>query len=274
MLTDFDASLCRRCFNCGTPAHVVNGCPEPLNHKLISLSRAMHNFYFAPGPAGRFHETEEWRLTRLRWLDEFKPGEVRGSELREALGLQEGDSGTNVPWLHNILVWGYPKGWTGPDNPRLSVEARILCHVEHALGELKVYGDEDGVEVVDLDSFDAYSVLSETTTLDDSTSSPEPEFAPDAVEERSQMSPAKIKYGPETSTRWANYMTDLFLSDRLPIYNRRPLENDRESNPEGSEPYTSPRAVNEIEIIKSCLPWRHPDAFSTNSNRGQIYLGH
>ncbi|KAK0211247.1 hypothetical protein DFS33DRAFT_1408008 [Desarmillaria ectypa] len=97
-----------RCFNCGSPDHPVSLCPEPKDRELISMSRQLFELHQEPAGLAdfrRLHRTEAWRQQRLDWLGLFKPGEVRGQLLREAIEPGEGD------WLENIAIWGYPKGW-------------------------------------------------------------------------------------------------------------------------------------------------------------------
>ncbi|KAK0463568.1 uncharacterized protein EV420DRAFT_1096781 [Desarmillaria tabescens] len=115
-----------RCFNCGSPDHSVSSCPEPRDRNLISLSRQLFELLQEPtGPADfrRLHQTEAWRQQRLDWLGLFKPGEVRGQLLREAIVPGEGD------WLENIAIWGYPRGWVGVTDPQALVRQRIMDEV-------------------------------------------------------------------------------------------------------------------------------------------------
>lgn len=94
----------RRCFNCGSPSHVLSSCTEPYDRELVSLSRQLFNF-FKSGSTGeslRIHEVGEWRRQRIEWLEAFEPGQIRGPLLREALGLEGDDLGNYVEWLQNI----------------------------------------------------------------------------------------------------------------------------------------------------------------------------
>ncbi|KAL1760904.1 hypothetical protein FB107DRAFT_286534 [Schizophyllum commune] len=106
-----------RCFNCGSPEHILAACPDPISRPLVALSRQMHDFYrgsaSALGSGGRLWVVEEWRGQRLRWLEEFQPGEVRGEGLHEALGTDG-----QRPWLENMMIWGYPPGWYSAEDPR------------------------------------------------------------------------------------------------------------------------------------------------------------
>lgn len=216
----------RRCFNCGIEGHAVRSCPEPHNHQLIALSRAMYQFHRdLEGRTGtaepeRIHLVEERRTLRLRWVDHFSPGEIKGDLLREALALHDGDKGENAAWLSNMLVWGYPKGWIGISDPRRVVRRRIWGASTHredrhefsftVFGE---GGDDECLLIKPLqkkststanDEDDAGSVSS-TETLRSRNSSPDPGSD-----------------GP-VSRRWANYETTLFSSELLPVYSGEPL---------------------------------------------------
>lgn len=183
----------------------------------------MYNFFHQRDPFERFHKSEGWNMTRLRWLEEFVPGEIRGETLRSALGLGDGDPGKDAPWLSNMLVWGYPKGWTGPLDPRRKVEERIVSvNVDSELGELRLFGEGD-VEVVDLDC-DTASIISATPTLPSRAQSPTP-------------GPPSTMREPAFPIRWAKYETDMFLSERLTIYNGRRLDDDG-SDIQGEPKYT------------------------------------
>ncbi|OJA17049.1 hypothetical protein AZE42_03569 [Rhizopogon vesiculosus] len=152
----------RCCFNCGLPDHTISSCPEPHNRPLIALSRQLFNFIHSDrqtGEPGRFHIVEAWKQQRLEWLEVFQPGEVVGPILREALGLQRGDSGQHCSWLYNMSRWGYPTGWVGDADPRDAVRQRILedfrtvTHdnssedVDHTFF---IFSDEQDNEMVDL----------------------------------------------------------------------------------------------------------------------------
>ena len=122
---DWDVS---RCFNCGSPQHMLSQCPERRDHKLIQLTRQLYEFYKGGprSPLRRIHEAEEWRKQRVAWLEQFEPGRIVGSDLRDALGLQGEDVGEYVPWLHNMADIGYPKGWVAEEDPRYRVWRRIM----------------------------------------------------------------------------------------------------------------------------------------------------
>ncbi|KAL1697614.1 hypothetical protein GGG16DRAFT_41615 [Schizophyllum commune] len=188
-----------RCFNCGSPEHILAACPDPISRPLVALSRLMHDFYrgsaSASGSGGRLWVVEEWRGQRLRWLDEFQPGEVRGEGLREALGTDG-----QRPWLANMMIWGYPPGWYSADDPRKRVCAIIEGDSEpeeyHPDESFAVHHDE-GVEDV---SFILPSVKDD----------------PEPVQDEPTLSKAQT---PQAPRRWAKYPPDLFSSDHLSVYN-------------------------------------------------------
>ncbi|KLO14923.1 hypothetical protein SCHPADRAFT_850420 [Schizopora paradoxa] len=215
---DFVERTEQRCFNCGVEGHAVRSCPEPRNPQLIALSRAMYQFYrdlegreSASDPE-RLHVVEEWSTQRLHWLDHFSPGEIKGELLREALGLSEGDKGENVEWLSNMLIWGYPKGWLGPSDPRRAIRQRILGpsvnHDDSLEFNFIVFGEDGDDEHLvvkprqgDLEGdnySDDTSSVSSTDTL------------------RSHPDGLKLR-------RWAVYQTTLFSSELLPAYSGLPL---------------------------------------------------
>nr|VWP02100.1 DEP domain-containing protein [Ganoderma boninense] len=204
---DAHGNFTHRCFNCGEPGHIVGECTEPLDRRLVALSRQYFEFFRKdPGlPRLRVHEVEEWRRQRLEWLDAFDPGQIRGSLLRDALGLREGDAGEGVEWLPNIANWGYPPGWVGPRDPREQVWQRIADasppEDDDADDEELLYifaeGDPEvcelsGHAVVDSDS------RSETLSVADEEHCLRVSFA-------------------EPPSRWATYPDTYFLWSRLPV---------------------------------------------------------
>ncbi|EJD02185.1 uncharacterized protein FOMMEDRAFT_168705 [Fomitiporia mediterranea MF3/22] len=255
-----------RCFNCGDPEHTVRSCPEPLNHALISLSRAL--FQFLHQSSGdepeRFHVAEDWKLQRLRWLEDFEPGVVRNEALKEALGLSEG---VEVPWLYNMLEWGYPPGWVSEEDPRELMFKRIIFggnieSVDDELGEFSIFGEDGDEEVLNLRPVsvtqdpDAGPVIRATNSNDSITPSTLP------IKENSSPS---SKSSPATR-RWATYQTSLFSSDLLPVYNRRPLPplDDDIPGAAAARPRSEDKQGCNLESgdVPIEHPWRHPDAFS------------
>ncbi|KAG5718874.1 Glutaredoxin-like protein, partial [Termitomyces sp. T112] len=142
------ASATPACFNCGEPTHLVSACPQPINRQLVSLSRDLHAFYKTERGAvdyKRIHEVEEWRQQRLEFIDIFAPGEIRGANLRDALGGHNGD------WLENMALWGYPKGWTSIEDPRDKVREIIWNEYADEDDEPEgfvIFGDDDTIERV------------------------------------------------------------------------------------------------------------------------------
>ncbi|TFK54691.1 DUF836-domain-containing protein [Heliocybe sulcata] len=218
-----------RCFNCGSPEHIISACPLPHDRQLISLSRQLYNFYHSSSldTSRRFHEVEAWKSQCLRWLDEFEPGQVTGAMLREALGLEEGDKGDRVEWLRNMAEWGYPPGWVGTKDPRESVAMRILGERqgEEDEGEEEtffIYGD-GGKEEVDIKhhlgarkSSTAEAHASEGE--DDETSEVSSESAAEDDREASGRSPSLDALTISGPSRWATYPPTYFSSDLLPVY--------------------------------------------------------
>lgn len=256
----------RRCFNCGSTSHAVRSCPEPLNHALIALSRALYQFHHGAGntESGRLHVAEDWKLQRLRWLDEFIPGEVRGTLLREALGLREGDPGEDAPWLYNMLDWGYPRGWVSLKDPKELVLERIISGTgfqddDDEMGDFNVFGDDGDVETLQLQS------PRMSTSEDTATSVPFP------------LTP---------SQRWATFRTPLFSSALLFVYTGRPLPPlDDNQSPSGIANVKLLRETSDVALeatsnrgmaenkkgdldVTIVHPWRYPGAFDAFGPRG------
>ncbi|KAI0807932.1 hypothetical protein C8Q74DRAFT_1363380 [Fomes fomentarius] len=243
-----------RCFNCGEPDHVVSACPQPFDSALVALSRQMFNFFRggSGGPSQRFHEAAEWRTERLRWLDRFEPGEIKGSLLRDALGLEEGDVGERVEWLRKMAYWGYPPGWVGSHDPRENVWERIADAAEDSEDECEftIHGD-DGEERCILPG----AIGSRSPQIDE--------------DELSEAAPARF-------ARWAKYPDTFFLYSMLPVYTgwRFPSPGaERRSPPVArvSSTYTADRQALWQTILESSTspvlrtpsvpPWRQPSAF-------------
>lgn len=290
----------RRCFNCGATGHSFRSCSEPPDHALISLTRAYYQFFKQSGEGQplRIHEVEEWKLQRLRWLEEFDPGEIRGPVLRDALGLlDENDLGENAPWLRRIMDWGYPKGWVGSKDPREMVHDRFLngqedVDYEHdgLLQEFVVHGEE-GEERLQLPCLP----ISRSTRPASRSATVEYHSAVDAGSQstssgstlRSRSSspiPSSSSGSANEQRRWAQYKTSLFISDRLPVYSGKSLPSmNEESEYIGSQVTAQrtlipgvpqynmtlattthcPHCANDIEPsnIGFSHPWRYPGAF-------------
>lgn len=192
----------RRCFNCGSPEHAVSACPEPFNRQLVALSRQLFEFYKGGNGTDflRIHELGEWKRQRLEWLEEFEPGLIQGSLLREALGLKGDDTGKYVEWLANMSVWGYPRGWVGSVDPR----QRVWELIQERAGEgpetcqapslLLIHGDQATPEELLLPSYPLQKPAASHSDEANSGNS-------------------------KVQQRWAHYPDTYFSSSLLPIYN-------------------------------------------------------
>lgn len=194
-----------RCFNCGSTEHLLSSCPDPRNRALIDMSRQLFAFFAddCSRPQRRIHEFEEWKSRRLEWTRMYKPGEITGSLLREALESGSYACGTpNMPWLENISLWGYPPGWVSCEDPTECVRRRIL----------DAEGSGGGGEQLDND-FCLFDVLNDT-----------PE---DSETLQLAISPAPVLSDPPSETRaprrWATYPNSYFHSELLPVYTGRAL---------------------------------------------------
>jgi len=191
-----------RCFNCGSTEHLLSSCPDPRNRALVDLSRQLFAFFAddASQNWGRIHEVEEWRSRRLEWTRIYRPGEIMGSLLRDALGSRDADGTPNMPWLENVSLWGYPPGWISHENPVERVRRRILD--EDDPGDDKKPGDPCH-----------FAVLNDT-----------PEDS-EILQLGGLFLPALLDLPPDvrSSRRWATYPNIYFLSDILPAYTGRAL---------------------------------------------------
>ena len=210
------SSRVQRCFNCGDTEHAVSDCHFRRNQELISLSRAYYQFF--QGTLGlanwqRVHTAEEWRQSRLHWLETFEPGKIQGELLRDALGDGDGD------WLRNMAQWGYPKGWFSERDPRLLVRDRIWSehggYVDGELGDDESFfiHSEDGVEEVTFD--DSFKISCYTPAVNEDNNDD------DEHDQRSETS-SPSPQNPSSSNnvkRWATYPPTYFASHLLPVYN-------------------------------------------------------
>ena len=194
-----------RCFNCGSTEHLLSSCPDPRNNALIDMSRQLFMF-FSDGssrPQRRIHEFEEWKSRRLEWTQIYKPGEITGSLLREALESRSYARDTlSMPWLENISLWGYPPGWISCQDPVERVRRRIL--------DMECSGS--GGEELDDDPY-SFVVLNDTPE-DSETLQLGSSFASVPSD-----SPSEIR----APRRWVTYPNDYFLSELLPVYTGRVL---------------------------------------------------
>jgi zinc finger CCHC domain-containing protein 8 len=193
-----------RCFNCGSTHHIVSSCPAPHDTELIALSRQMYNF-FKPSrviESMTLSAAAEFKHRRYKWIGSFEPGSIRDHLLREALGLHDDDVCSNLPWLKNMAVWGYPSGWFSEHDPREQVLQRIDSLFVETVdpGEfdhtLSVFGD-DAVEILDISTW--------------------PVGKPFHRQDIGEVHEEQVEL--ECSRRWATYPPTYFSSDLLPVYN-------------------------------------------------------
>lgn len=282
-----------RCFNCGSPDHVVSSCPSPPNRELISLSRQLYNFLQGSrglGDSQRIHIVEEWRQQRLEWVEIFEPGEVRGLLLRDALGVGDGD------WLKNMAIWGYPKGWASEMDPRDEVKRRIWS--EGGGGEEEedepflVFGDGGDVEEIRFPSTSAFNMNPESDV--DSCDEDQDAYS-DANSHSSSTTASKPSVGsnddpPHQPTtphirRWATYPSTYFSSTLLPIYTGHALPS---ISHRGSSTYTDDRRSLWERIVSSGAhhhsaanndghnsipPWRVPGVFGADPSAPRLPFG-
>ncbi|KAF9010304.1 hypothetical protein BDZ89DRAFT_1119450 [Hymenopellis radicata] len=184
-----------RCFNCGSLEHVVSSCPEPRDSALVALSRQMYEFHKDSTSISfgeRLHLVEESRRQRLGWLETFKPGQITGDLLRDAIHPGDGD------WLKHIAIWGYPKGWSSSCDPRIEIRKRILnewSDDDTFHSDLSIIMDENDVE--EGSSF-AKRFTPATPTQTEIDDDPEASDLPEQ--------------------RWAEYPNTEFSSSLLPLY--------------------------------------------------------
>jgi len=194
-----------RCFNCGSTEHLLSSCPNPRNRALIDLSRQLFAFFADDASHNwkRIHEVEEWRRCRLEWSRIYRPGEITGPLLGDALGSRDTEGTPNMPWLENVSLWGYPPGWISYEDPIERARRRIRDE------------DDSGGGGEDLPDTCLFTVLNDTPedseVLQLDNSSPSPAAPPD---------PPSV---PQTPRRWAAYPNTYFLSDILPVYTGRIL---------------------------------------------------
>lgn len=191
-----------RCFNCGSPTHFLNSCHLPHDHALINLSRQLAAFFRnndGKQAMQRIHVVEGWKQQRLDWLSTFEPGEIRGSLLRDALGLNNDDAGEDVPWLSNMSYWGYPPGWAGVTDPKEKMRSRILGEGDDPtlLGSTVQNGAEVAIIIFGDDGTEESLDLTVKSTA----------FEPMAKE----TSPGEFR-------RWAVYPKSQFLYTLLPVF--------------------------------------------------------
>ncbi|KAJ3921330.1 hypothetical protein F5877DRAFT_36132 [Lentinula edodes] len=194
-------SVTPHCFNCGSSSHMVNACPEQVDRALVSLSRQMNEFYrdmFSLDRIGgdfsaRIYSVEEWKSVRLDWINSFNPGEIKGHDLRQALGIipAEDDSQAQDEWLQNMAVWGYPPGWISRWDPKELMKERVLSQCignpQESEQSFHIFGEEGNSETV-----------------------------LDQLKDPSKLLNSSVD---QTLKRWAFYPPLQFSSSLLPVYN-------------------------------------------------------
>ncbi|KAJ3747309.1 hypothetical protein DFH05DRAFT_1391789 [Lentinula detonsa] len=200
---DIQEFISPHCFNCGSSSHLVSSCPERINRALVSLSRQMresHQELYRLNRIGgdfsaRIYSVQEWKNVRLAWIDYFNPGEIKGRDLCEALGITPGEDNTQAQeWLQNIAAWGYPPGWISRCDPKESMKERVLS---------QCVGDPDADE-------QPFFLFGENG--DD-----------EIVAGKLKSSNHLIDSVHQTRKRWAFYPPLQFSSSLLPVYNGTPL---------------------------------------------------
>lgn len=206
-----------RRFNCGSADHMLVRYPHCHNPQLICLTREMRDFFkgIPVAPFRRIHEAVELKKRKLEWLETFRPGRVVGRELREVLGLEDGDEGEYAPWLPNIAEHGYPAGWISAQDPKVD-----MC---------KKVAEQD---IGDSENDQWFSILGEAdekATLLLSTRPPMPDnICPDGSSSSSSSTLGSSPSRTPTSTpvalprRWTYYL-ETYFSDALLPYAPLPL---------------------------------------------------
>ncbi|GAC96419.1 hypothetical protein PHSY_003999 [Pseudozyma hubeiensis SY62] len=204
----------RHCFNCGEGNHAVAQCRHPKDPERIRRSRLEFNESKAGcdddatgdmNAHARLHEQIAWVEQRLRWLDEFVPGKPSPALIDALSWPSDGDSredgyggsAANLPYLHRMLLWGYPPGWVSSEDPIEQVRQRI--QVDSQWSSLDVLGGFD--------------------------------VAPLGASQRHTSAEISAKTAPDGNAgtkprRWVDYRTDLFDSQRLQTFDtsfRAPL---------------------------------------------------
>ncbi|KAJ4000397.1 hypothetical protein F5050DRAFT_1804136 [Lentinula boryana] len=199
---DIQEFISPHCFNCGSSSHLVNSCPERINRALVSLSRQMresHQELYRLNRIGgdfsaRIYSVQEWKNVRLAWIDYFNPGEIKGRDLCEALGITLGEDDTQAQeWLQNMAAWGYPPGWISRCDPKELMKERVLN---------QCVGDPDADE----QPFFLFGENGDDEIVAGKLKSSNPN---DSVH--------------QTRKRWAFYSPLQFSSSLLPVYNGAPL---------------------------------------------------
>ncbi|KAK7015493.1 hypothetical protein VNI00_019123 [Paramarasmius palmivorus] len=218
----FTDPLIPHCFNCGSPEHNVSSCPFRVDRELVALSRQYYEFFRDLYDeqrighnefSGRLYSVEDWKRTRLSWLDHFVPGEIKGPELRDALGIGEDHSGDlRAEWLQNMALWGYPPGWASHENPQQAVRERIAHQFSGIGGETS-----DGPTTEEFYVFDTPDTT-ETILLSEPHEGDKDIYNESATVSEGTLDSSDDRY-QEPVRRWATYPNTYFSSSLLPVYN-------------------------------------------------------
>jgi zinc finger CCHC domain-containing protein 8 len=138
---------------------------------------------------------------------------VRGSLLREALGLEDGQH--DGEWLQNIAIWGYPRGWVGEEDPRDGIR-RIIEGGNDVIDDneelpLTIFGEED----LKTDIFMTSKDSKDEGVSDDGNHSVEES---DSSSSSSSRDSDPLHTATMPPSRWATYPPTHFLTSLLPIY--------------------------------------------------------
>jgi len=173
---------------------------------LIALSRAIFEFFknTQGGEPERLHEYEERKAARSQFLQSFSPGVISSELLRDALGLNLDDENQigRLPWLWNILDWGYPPGWFSEGDPTLLVMALV-----------------EGEDIW-TDSADASQVFDNPVYVDTEKA---PYECMNVIRDNELVGTLSDTENPPGRKRWAHYQTDLFSSDHLTVHSGQRL---------------------------------------------------
>lgn len=178
---------------------------------------------------------------------------MRGTCLREALGLREGDLGEDVPWIRNMLVWGYPPGWARVEDPVQTMRTRVSSG-----------GDING-SFIDGAEEDSFVIFGDEGAGDEQVQIYEKTPREDGMTALHTQTPQAREARSDSEgypRRWATYQTSMFSSELLPVYNGRPLP------PLGEEDINPMTMVNAASFSKKTKgdtpPWRRSRAFEDN----------
>ncbi|KZV65931.1 hypothetical protein PENSPDRAFT_109573 [Peniophora sp. CONT] len=194
-----------RCFNCGELGHRIPECTERRDRQRVASARMRFEAegqLSSPWGSLTGHSSIDERLAMLR---AFAPGEVRGTVLRDALGLHHNfrDRGHNAPWMANVAEWGYPPGWYASWDPMAFLRHHVATSERgnDASSKLFIFADAE-VELLDLNS------------AGDSQEAASPDAVRESMTEQPSSDEGSSHRFPPRR-RWAFYP----FRDDLPVYN-------------------------------------------------------